>query len=225
MKLGQRCYLCGSDATGMEHIPPRSFFPRGQGLQLKTIPSCAEHNNAKSNDDQYVLAQICLGASSEEGLARAIFMRSIAPQLTRSPAFRELLAAGSETLPDGSRRYQVNLARLDNFFDHLAAGLFFDRYGRSLDSKQHTIGHVYLDLYSEDPEEDAPRRMVAKMLGHLFAGFKDQIARYEADKVDETIYLNRIMDPAGPGASITIVHTFYGVFDMATFLTRRAEDA
>jgi hypothetical protein len=209
----------------MEHIPPRSFFPRGGGLQLKTIPSCAEHNNAKSNDDQYVLAQICIGASTGEGLARKIFMRSIAPQLSRSPAFREVLAVGSETLSDGSRRYRVDMARLDNFFNHLAAGIFFDRYGRSLNPATHRFGHVYLDLHDDDPEEDQKRRMVAMMLGHLFAGFKDQIAHYEADRIDETVYMNRIMDPAGPDASVTIAHTFYGVFDVATFLTRQVEDA
>lgn len=205
----------------MEHIPPRSFFPRGRGLQLKTIPSCAEHNNAKSNDDQYVLAHICIAASSGEDLARTIFARSIAPQLDRSAAFRELLVGGSETLADGSRRYQVDIARLDNFFDHLAAGIFFDRYGCPVGINNHRIEHVYLDLRADDPEGDEQRRMVAKILGHFFAGFRDQIARYEADKLDESIYMNRIMDPAGQDASITIIHTFYGVFDVATFLTKK----
>jgi len=223
MKTGLRCYVCGSPSTGMEHIPPRSFFPRGGNLQLKTIPSCTEHNNAKSNDDQYVLAQICIGASLGEGLARTIFMRSIAPHLSRSPAFREMLATGSETLPDGSRRYLVDTARLDNFFDHLAAGIFFDRYGRSLNLTTHGVGHVYLDLYDDDPDEDKKRRMIAMMFGHYFAGYKDQIAHYEADKIDEAVYMYRIIDPAGPDASITIIHTFYGVFDVATFLTRSTD--
>lgn len=225
MKPVLSCYLCGCPASTREHIPPRSFFLRAEGLQLKTIPSCVEHNNAKSSDDQYVLAQICIGASYGKGLPREIFNRSIAPQLTRSPAFRELLVAGSKTMPDGSRLYKVDIARFDKFFDHLAAGLFFDRYQRILNRAKYSVGHVYPDLYDEDSEGDIMSRQVVMMLGHLFAEFKDKIVHYEADRIDELVYMYRIMDPFGPEASITIVHTFYGLFDVVTFLTHRIENS
>lgn len=46
------------------------------------------------------------------------------------------------------------------------------------------------------------------------------ISHYEADRVDEAIYGHDIMDPGGPSASITIAHTFYGIFNVWSLLTR-----
>jgi hypothetical protein len=53
------CYyqLCTRNPDTKEHIPPKSFFPIDQRNQLLTVPSCEEHNNEKSSDDTYVLAQ------------------------------------------------------------------------------------------------------------------------------------------------------------------------
>lgn len=221
MKKNQFCYVCGKPAESKEHIPPRSFFPRGASLQLKTVSSCPEHNNAKSNDDQYVLAHICMSAAAGDTLPRQIFLRSIAPHLTRSPAFHSILATGAVTLPDGSRKYNVDTARFDNFFDHLCAGFFFDRYGTSLDPIKHEMRHVYLEFGSDDLHEQKARRMLVSMLGHFLAEFHAMVARYEADKVDEIVYMHRVIDPIGADGSITILHTFYGVFDVISLMSRR----
>ena len=61
-----QCYYQGCTKKGItkEHIPPRSFFPKGEKEQLLTVKSCEIHNNRKATDDQYVLAQICMSASS-----------------------------------------------------------------------------------------------------------------------------------------------------------------
>jgi hypothetical protein len=41
-----RCYFCGGQATGKQHVPPQSFFPRdSRNLNLITVPSCHEHNH------------------------------------------------------------------------------------------------------------------------------------------------------------------------------------
>ena len=75
------CYLCRRPARTREHVPPKSFFPRGGNLQLMTVPSCEEHNNAKSDDDQYLLAHITLHAASGDNLAKKVFIRFV-----RAPA-------------------------------------------------------------------------------------------------------------------------------------------
>jgi len=49
-----KCYHCGTEATGYEHIPPKSFFPEGSREELITVPSCDLHNQKKSKDDEYV---------------------------------------------------------------------------------------------------------------------------------------------------------------------------
>jgi hypothetical protein len=167
-----------------------------------------------------------MNASAGDTLPRQVFIRSIAPQLSRSPAFHTSLAEGSVTLPNGVRKYIVDTKRFDNFFDHLCAGFYFDRYGCQLDCGRHAMRHVYLEFGTDDPAEQSGRRLLVSMVGHLLAEFHSAVGRYEADKVDDIVYMHRVMDPAGADGSITIVHTFYGVFDVVSLLTRRvARDA
>lgn len=50
------CYFCGGEVTGVEHIPPRSFFPKGKRNNLITVDSCDIHNQEKSKEDEYIRA-------------------------------------------------------------------------------------------------------------------------------------------------------------------------
>lgn len=50
------CYFCGGEVSGVEHIPPRSFFPKGKRQSLITVDSCDTHNQAKSKEDEYIRA-------------------------------------------------------------------------------------------------------------------------------------------------------------------------
>jgi len=49
------CYFCGAEATTKEHFPPKSFFPKDKRNELKTVPSCDDHNTKRSHDDEYTL--------------------------------------------------------------------------------------------------------------------------------------------------------------------------
>lgn len=50
------CYYCGGEVTGKEHVPPRSFFPKGKRQNLITVDSCDLHNQEKSKEDEYIRA-------------------------------------------------------------------------------------------------------------------------------------------------------------------------
>jgi hypothetical protein len=221
MKRASNCYLCDRPATTREHMPPRSFFPKGGSLQLKTVPSCAQHNNQKSHDDQYLLAHICMHAAASENLASKIFLRSIAPALKRSPAFRSSLAAGFVVSPRGGHKYKVDVARFDSFFDHLACAIFFDRYGVSFDARQHILSHCYLTLETKDADECRRNDLALHMVAGFLRDFRRHVSVYEADKLGEIVYRNVVLDPGGKDASITIGHTFYGVFEVVSLLSRK----
>jgi len=59
------------------------------------------------------------------------------------------------------------------------------------------------------------------MMREFIANFNDHVESYEAAKADEMIYQNKIIDPAGVLGSITILHTFYGVFSVVSFLSKQ----
>lgn len=48
------CYRCNNIATSVEHVPAKCFFPKEHRKNLITVPSCEQHNNETSKDDEYV---------------------------------------------------------------------------------------------------------------------------------------------------------------------------
>lgn len=82
MILAMSCYFqgCPGPAVTSEHVPPQSFFSKEQRQQLITVRSCVQHNNAKSIDDIYGPAYICLN-SSPKNSSRAVFEKSVLKKL------------------------------------------------------------------------------------------------------------------------------------------------
>lgn len=216
------CYRCSLPATTREHAPPRCFFPKGTGLnlQLKTVPSCSAHNNDKSGDDQFLLAHICLNASKGPGLPREVFYRSIAPQLERSQGFLGSITKGAAHHEDGTAKYQVDLKRFDNFFNHLCWALYFDRYKLPFNDLTHTVSHVYCSLHTTDQHELAIRGMLSGMLDTFRNNYINHISHFEASKATESVYASQIIDPVRQNGSITIIHTFYGIFEVVSLLSQ-----
>ena len=46
------CYLCGNAAETVDHVPPKSFFPKPWPANLLTIPCCGVSNNRLSQLDE-----------------------------------------------------------------------------------------------------------------------------------------------------------------------------
>lgn len=213
------CYFQGCNEKGItkEHIPPRSFFPDGEKEQLLTVKSCALHNNAKSKDDFYVLAQICMNASPNNR-AREVFMSKVAPQLDfNNGALQTLLAEGAVPLGNGAVEYKVDVARLDDFFTALSCGLIFKSCGSSLPAN-YTISHVYHNFQSEAPPA---RQQIEDAIDTLYAGEPMAFMEFgDPDTKNERIYTVAIFGIPDFQSSITIVHRFFGVFKVTSMLTR-----
>lgn len=59
------CYMCDSEATSREHVPPQCLFPEPKDVKglnfrndLITVPSCEFHNSKKSHDDEFLMVAI-----------------------------------------------------------------------------------------------------------------------------------------------------------------------
>lgn len=213
------CYFQGCDKKGetKEHIPPRSFFPEGEKEQLLTVKSCKEHNNAKSKDDFYVLAQICMNASPNNR-AREVFEKKIVPQLDfNNGALRKKLSKGSVNLGNGAVKYKIDPSRLDDFFTALSCGIVFKSCGSSLPSN-YNIGHIYHNL---SWDLDSTVELLENGIESFYSGKPLDILEFgDPDTQNERIYTVTIFGIPEFKSSITIVHKFFGKFKVISMLTK-----
>ncbi|HBR4918392.1 hypothetical protein ACYA6O_20465 [Klebsiella pneumoniae] len=215
-----KCYYQGCSEKGVtkEHIPPKSFFPKDEKSQLLTVRSCVKHNNLKSKDDLYVLAQICMNASPSNR-AREIFFKKVSPQLDfNNGALRKKLAAGSVPMPDGSVKYPVDITRLNDFFTALSCGVVFKTCGISLPSN-YSINHVYCNLTNE---RESLIDNFEKELEKFYSEPPLEILNFgKPNTQNETIYTVELFGIPNFGSSITIVHVFFGKFKVISMLTKK----
>ena len=213
------CYFqgCTEKGTTKEHIPPRSFFPDGEKEQLLTVKSCEKHNNAKSANDLYVLAHICMNASPSNR-AREVWKNKVVPQLGfNNGALRKMLAAGSVLLPGGTIKYKVQMPRLDEFFSALSCGIVHKTCKTSLPNG-YRIGHLYHNFVGET---DSVALAIESEIERFYSGKPmDFLAFGEPGTKNENIYTATIFGVPGYRSSITVVHLFFGVFKVTTMLTR-----
>jgi hypothetical protein len=214
------CYyqFCTRHPGTKEHIPPKSFFPKEQRIQLLTVPSCEEHNNEKSSDDTYVLAQICMNASPSNK-SREIFLERIAPQLGyNSDSLRKRLAGDAQPMSGGSVAYMVDRARFDSFFSALSYGIVYKACGQQL-PVGYRPAHVYHNLRDEleSPEE----RLIRQMLQSLYSGEPMSVMDFGPVRaLNASVYSVKLFGVPGFRSSITIVHDFYGIFRVTSMLSK-----
>lgn len=216
--IAVNCYFqgCAEKGTTKEHIPPRSFFPEGETSQLLTVKSCKAHNNAKSKNDLYVLAQICINASPSNR-AGEVFQKRVKPQLLHNNhALRRMLVKGSITV-DGGVKYPVDTARFDEFFTALSCGLIYKSQKAPLPSN-YRIGHIYHRFISD---ADAELKALEESIDRFYDGKPLDIMSFgNPGARNERIYTVEIHGLPGFQGSITIVHRFFGVFKVTSMLTR-----
>jgi len=213
-----RCYFQGCDEKGVtkEHIPPRSFFPDGEKYQLLTVKACEKHNNAKSKDDLYVLAQICMNASPSNR-AREVFLEKVGPQLDfNNGALRKKLTQGAIPLGGGVVNYPVDVTRLDGFFTALSCGIVFKVCGSPLPNN-YQINHVYHNLTGGS---DPFLRIMEEHIDKFYSGKPMSFIEFgDAGAKNERIYTVTIFGIPGFKSSITVVHRFFGTFKVTSMLT------
>lgn len=212
------CYFQGCTEKGKtkEHIPPRSFFPEGEKLNLLTVRSCEKHNGEKSTNDLYVLAQICMN-SSPSNRAREVFLSKVVPQLSyNNDALRKMLLEGSYKV-DGGVAYAVNTERFDEFFTAMSCGLIFKSQKAQL-PPEYRISHIYHRLIHETDEQlDALEAAIAEFYDEPPLDF---MAFGNPKTHNERIYTCEIHGLPNFQGSITIVHRFFGVFKVTSMLSR-----
>jgi hypothetical protein len=213
------CYFQGCTNVGVtkEHIPPKAFFPKDERTGLLTVKSCADHNNAKSKDDLYVLAQICMNASPNNG-ARKVFFDKVKSQLNfNGEALRKTLAKDAIQLLDGGVKYRVDIERFDNFFTALSCGIIFKSCGTPLPS-YYQMSHLYPNFSFE---QNVYPFNIDKSIEKFYSGKPLSFMTFGKPRVNnERIYTVEIFGIPNFQSSITIVHLFFGKFKVISMLTK-----
>lgn len=131
--------MCDSPETSREHAPPLCFFPElaeiGRDLRrnLVTVPSCADHNSKKSNDDEFFRAVILMTAAQNSDVGRHQFFQKLLRGVQRSPRAHRTFFSDKGAIAAGTgRAVQIDRKRFDTCIDHLVRALFFDTFGRQL---------------------------------------------------------------------------------------------
>ena len=157
-RVSRTCYMCNRPATSREHVPPLCFFPEqnefpGAGdfrQNLITVPSCDEHNLAKSNDDQYMCA-VLAAHFENNNTAQSHFSAKIIPSLVRKPSmffgfFRPLapaLVRGAKSVA-----FAMDRNRFDHAVDHIARGVFFHHFSQKYTGRANVMSYSLYDVSS-----------------------------------------------------------------------------
>jgi hypothetical protein len=145
--MAKKCYWCDSPTTSMEHAPPKCIFPVEKDttdkidrrLELITVPSCDEHNGAKSQDDEYLLSvlAVCIlnnTVGTEQAKSKVLRALENNPKLC-TQVLGDYEHVVAEDIATGNREHTVAFKldhdRIVSVFEHIARALFFHHYGRA----------------------------------------------------------------------------------------------
>ena len=129
--------MCTRPATSREHVPPRCLFPPGNESRkaLISVPSCDEHNNGKSTDDDFI-SQVLALASGAKSSAVALTIDRVTRAVQRAPKLMQHLLSfpvgvlchdQSEELRVESLGLKLDMSRFDDHMSTCARALYFDR--------------------------------------------------------------------------------------------------
>jgi len=234
-----KCYFPGCDAHAntKEHIPPKSFFPDLKRMNLMTVKSCKAHNNEKTKDDIYALANICLNSIKENtNDACDVFELNVKPQLMHNnEALLKKVLRNLSRRDETTSKFEVDSSRLDSFFDCLTHGVIYKKTNKKAELESYAVRHIYMNLEERDSRGSLDQGCIAmKNYCNQNLLHNPQISEAIEFKVKTPKgYSTEIYSVRFIGAdfidsiksdsfnsSITVVHKFFDHFLVVSLLTR-----
>lgn len=207
------CYACDQPATSLEHTPPLCIFPEDKDLpegismrrgRLIKVPSCAEHNTEKSDDDEYfrfVLASNVMANHAGYGQAMTKVLRSF----SRRPAVKEGFLQGAKPArireSHSTRVHEVNEVPLDaeSFARSLhlvARGVYRDHYGSRFRGNVSAFAD-FIDYNPDDAELQIIRVSLFDEATRVFAsqaklGDNPEVFWYQVSELNQSHTIMRL---------------------------------
>lgn len=171
-KVTPRCYMCGEFATSVEHVPAKCFFPKGQRINLITVPSCSLHNNDTSKDDEYVRG-IVVSSAGNNRVATHHWKNNVLKSYKHSLG---LFLTTFEKRQNNA--FFHDRARIDSVMIKIAYGLYFHIFKKVWHSSP---APFYNKFYNDDGETDRDFRLLgySNIPYEIYDGGNQQVFKYQ----------------------------------------------
>jgi len=146
-----KCYYCNSEATTVEHIPPRCIFPKGQRNQLVTVRSCKKHNNSKSGEDEYFRNILTIMMNSNN-IGQNEFQERTLKSLKRNKNNSKNFLKNRKRIQfDGRDTYAITLDnKILSYISMMVSGFYFHNFEKTFtDSWDIIIQNKILNITQE----------------------------------------------------------------------------
>lgn len=198
------CYMCDREATTVEHAPPRCIFPEIKDTpngadyrqNLITVPSCSEHNTAKSHDDEYLLFILAASiTSSDVGLMQ--FLTKVKRSAERKPALASKMARNSAPVKifhedrhqwEDAAGIVVEGTRIDATISKFARALYFHETNRKFFDAVRVITSftMYSDLNFNNSISSAVEAADNFFSSHPLCGKNSDVFWYKFEEGENT---------------------------------------
>ncbi len=148
------CYMCSNEANTKEHVPPKCLFPEAKDVEgnkdyrrnLITVPSCKEHNNKKSDDDQYLLFCLAVNYVTND-VAENHFATKIRKAMERSKKFygefykivKPVTVVDEHGKSEDSIAISLDRNRFDIAIDHISRAIYYHENSNMFDGSIQVI--------------------------------------------------------------------------------------
>lgn len=203
MKENKTCYMCDKESVSMEHVPPIGLFPESKDTKginfrknLITVPSCDIHNSKKSDDDEFLLFSLS-GLVNNNNVGQFHFHTKVNRAIRRKNKDfinKRVLRNhkyGIVKINDEEKLISVgypDAERLAKCFEHIAHGLYYDKFGKRF------IGEIFM-INGFIDYKDSNQQMLKKfmkrrfeletVLNEDFQGENPAVFYYQFHKPDE----------------------------------------
>lgn len=147
IKPEDKCYWCGKQAVGFEHVPPQNLFPNGLRNELIKVSACIEHNQALSKIDERMRINLIM-LSHTSNAARKLFNEKILKGIQREKS-RGLgidIANNIYENPEGGGYIRVFSRHSNVYFEKIIRGIYFHIYGKHILGSTHHFWNGFNDL-------------------------------------------------------------------------------
>ncbi|MBK6987911.1 MAG: hypothetical protein KBF92_02210 [Bacteroidia bacterium] len=187
--MSKKCYRCGKDATSKEHAPAKCYFPEEAEYRknLITVPSCKEHNEDTSKDDEYVRNWICMSLGNN-GTAYKQFFGKVIKSIQESPGLKAIMFKNAKRVfvedEKGNKlptwAFELDRVRFDSAIIKIAYALFYNTYKETWHKDLHTMTDflVYGDM-TQDEQGALLQSFRGQIHEHHFDGNNPQVFKYK----------------------------------------------